>query len=143
MKYCIIFPFLIILFACSNESEQEINKENTPLVNEALIKELQDTTNPLNSIHPSNLSPDNSWMVALEVSKGSLISYTIQYQNGDTLTKKIAKKDAISGNVDYTSAQFLDNNTYQIPYFDNTKKEYFELCIYKDGSCKYIEHPLQ
>ena len=136
MKYTFIFSFLIFLFACSNESVQKINKENTPLVNEALIKELQDTSNPLNSIHPSNLSPDNSWMIALEISKGNLLSYTIHYQNGDSLTNKIAKKDAISGEVDYTSAQFLNNNTYQIPYFDNTKKEYFELCIYKDGTCK-------
>jgi len=82
-------------------------------------------------------------MVALEVNKGNLLSYTIQYQNGDTLTKKIAKKDAILGEVDYTSAKFLDNNTYQIPYFDKTKKEYFELCIYKDGSYQYIEHLLK
>ena len=82
-------------------------------------------------------------MVALEVNKGNLLSYTIQYQNGDTLTKKIVKKDAILGNVDYTSAKFLDNNTYQIPNVGSTKKVYFELCIYKDGSYQYIEHLLK
>ena len=135
MRYTIIYSLLLILFACNNDLEQEIDKKNKSL----LVNGLQDTINPLNSLHPSNLSPDNSWMIALDIKEGKLLSYTIQYQNGDTLTKKIANKDIISGELDCTSAKFLDNSTYQICSDSSAQKEYLEFLIQKDGTYQFIK----
>lgn len=132
------------MVACSDEpkSEKDNTKTDKTVVNEELKNALHDTTNPLNLLHPSNLSPDRSWMIDLDTREGNLLSYTIQYQSGESVTKEIDKTIPVTEEVDYSQGKFINDTTYQMSNIGGSKKGHFELYIFKDASFKYIEHEI-
>ncbi len=142
MKYTILFLLLIILSACEeqNETVEFIQAVDSSLPDEQLINDLNDTNNPLNSLHPSNLSPDKSWMVNLNIQEGNLLSYTIVYQNSETITKEINPDISIIGAIDYPDPKWLNDSIYDIPNAGGFTNGYYEIQIHKDGTCEYIEH---
>ncbi len=134
-----IFSLIIILsiFACTNEILKP-EEENISLKTE-ITEAISDNSNPLPEIQPPGLSPDQSWIVALNIKEGVFLGYTITYQSGEEITQEIDNSWAIIEKVDFISTKWLDNETYYIPHISGSKKGHWDLYIYKDGTNKYTE----
>lgn len=137
----LVFPFLsIVLVSCSEDTIKDINifKKDSETVDKTELVEIEkeDTTN-----YPENVSPDGSWEVLVNNQEGFFIGYTINYKDGSkSISKKVNQEIEIIGGMDHPGPKWLDVKTYQIPNIGGTSKGHYELRIYKDGSCKYIEH---
>ena len=109
-----------------------------------------DTTTKLDTVitktvieKPENVSPDGSWKVNLNYCEGYLQDYTVVYKSGDSIIQKYVDTLPIIGAMDYTKTEWLDNNTYKVPNIGGIANGYYEMLIYKDGTCKYIERKIK
>lgn len=142
MKQLIIFIFSISLISCNEVPNSTFNKNDNHSISNVKI----DTITKLDTVvaetiveKPENVSPDGSWKVNLNYCEGYLQDYTIVYKNGDSITQKFSDTIPIIGAMDYTKTEWLDSNTYKVPNIGGTTRGYYEMLIFKDGSCKYIE----
>lgn len=124
---------VVLLWSC--EEEEPVEETTTTQSGKISIEK----SNALDSLHPNNLAEDLSWIVNIAEVEGIAKSYTITYQNGDEKTELIDASLPLSGKMNGSSAQFINDTTYYIPHIGNSKNGHFELYIYKDGSCEYKE----
>lgn len=140
MKLLLLFCTFLTLLACNNEPSKEFfdakNTSTNEKKSEIDVNTVEDTTT-----YAENVSPDGSWEVQINDQEGFFIGYTINYKDGSkSISKKVNQEIEIIGGMDYPGPKWLDVKTYQIPNIGGTAKGHYELRIYKDGSCKYIEH---
>lgn len=140
MKQLLLFSTILFLLACENEPSNaflNLKKRITSAkADDKNIQEISDTV-----IYAENVSPDGSWEVLINDQEGFFIGYTINYKDGSkSISKKVNQEIDIISGMDHPGPKWLDVKTYQIPNIGGTTKGHYELRIYKDGSCKYIEH---
>ncbi len=131
MKYILTFALFLIIFGCNTDQEQD-------------NKNINEVINALEEIHPSNLSPDKSWMIDLDTIHGILKSYTITYQGGEEL--KISLDSNLSIINPPTKIEYswiLDKELgdgFKISSIGFTKQGEVSLVIFNDGVGIYTEH---
>ena len=125
-----IWILLLMTFSCQNSNEKDAKIQEK-------IKLIKD--NPLDSIHPNNLSEDLSWIVSLDIQEGFLISYTITHQSGEEKLFKVDETAPFIGGVDQPEPYFLNDTTYFIPHVGGSSKGYYEMYIYQNGKSEYKE----
>ncbi|MGE0561088.1 MAG: hypothetical protein AB7O47_04685 [Flavobacteriales bacterium] len=140
MKQLLLFCTFITILACNNEPGKEFfdAKNNTSKEkNLATVNTLEKDT----TAYAENVSPDGSWEVLINSHEGFFIGYVINYKDGSkSISKKVNSEIDIISGIDHPDPRWIDVKTYQIPNIGGTANGYYELRIYKDGSCKYIEH---
>jgi hypothetical protein len=146
MKQFIIFIFSISLIACnevSNPTLIENDSDSISNIETNTITELDTVITETVIERLENESPDGSWKVDLNYCEGYLQDYTVILENGDSITIKYNDTLPIIGAMDYTRTEWLDSNIYKVPNIGATANGYYEMLIYKDGTCKYIEHKIE
>ncbi len=132
MKKTIYIIFSILIISCSSKDNNTIEEQDA--IEVKVEKKLE---NALDSIHPNNLSKDLSWIVNLDINEGFLQSFTITYQSGEEITKKV--DDLGIGGVDYPDPYFIDDTTYYVPNIGTSKNGHYEMYIYYSGNVEYRE----
>lgn len=140
MKQLLLFCTLLTILACNNEPSTEFFDAKNNVLKEKSAKTVN-TTEEDTIVYAENVSPDGSWEVLINSEEGFFIGYIINYKDGSkSISKKVNQEIEIIGGMDHPGPKWLDVKTYQIPNIGGTSKGHYELRIYKDGSCKYIEH---
>lgn len=132
-KLSLLTTLCIIIVAC-NENGSNDNGVINIVKKDTTTKTIE---NPLDSIHPNNLSEDLSWIVGLDIQEGFLLSYTITYQSGNEITKKVKELDV--GGVDHPEPHFINDTTYFVPNMGASKNGHYEMYIYYSGRAEYKE----
>ena len=140
MKQLLLFCTFLTILACNNEPGTEFFDAKINVSKEKSATTVN-TTEEDTIVYAENVSPDGSWEVLINNQEGFFIGYTINYKDGSkSISKKVNQEIEIIGGMDHPGPKWLDVKTYQIPNIGGTAKGHYELRIYKDGSCKYIEH---
>lgn len=140
MRTLLYFSLIILLFACADDTSKDFSilKKNDSSANNVapITSKKEDSV-----IYGENVSPDGSWEIFVNNQEGFFIGYTINYKDGSkSISKKLNSEIEIIGGIDNPGPKWINATTYQLPNIGGTAKGYYELLIYKDGSCKYIEH---
>jgi hypothetical protein len=63
----------------------------------------------------------------------------IPYKPGKDTTLLVENSIGILGAMDHPNAHLMNDTTYFIPNVGGSSLGYFQLFIYKNGTCKYVE----
>jgi len=133
IKFFLISFVIITLFSCGNNEDE---KRLDPLEHVTPVEEsIEDTV-----LYPAEYCLDSSWRVSSDVQEGFFLSYTINYKSGKDTTVLLDNNIPIIGGVDYPPAHYINDTTYYVPNIGGSSLGYYQLYIYKNGSCKYVEH---
>ncbi|PCJ28080.1 MAG: hypothetical protein COA97_02045 [Flavobacteriales bacterium] len=134
MKYTLALFVLLILSSCGNNEEAiktKSSEEETPT-----LEVLEET---IATGYPAKHCLDSSWRVVSDIQEGFFFSYTIYYKSGKDTTVLANDSVPVLGAVDYPPAHYINDTTYFFPNVGGSSLGHFQLYIYKNGTCKYVE----
>ena len=148
MRISFLLIALIILIACNSSSKHSTPSENSDtttfeeksLIKDTTIEVVEEEAKPS---YPSPYCLDSSWRVFYDNIEGFFISYTVKYPSGKDTTVMFDESVPVIGAIDHPGPYYVDSVTYLIPNIGSSKNGYFQLYIYKDGTCKYVEKVLR
>ncbi len=134
MKLILSLTFLVLLISCENNDEL--------IIVEPILEELESTS--IDNITDSTTYPldyilDSSWTVASDIQEGFFLSYTISYKSGKDTSVLADENIPLNGGIGHPLGYYINDTTYFIPHVAGSSLGYFQLYIYKNGSCKYEE----
>jgi hypothetical protein len=138
MRPLLYFVAFFLLLSCNDESNFDFfksKKTGDDSKNPSTSNEQQDST-----IYAENVSPDGSWQVNINLKEGIFWGYSVVYNTGKIITKKINSGIELIGKMNHPNAKWVNDSTYKIQNIGATNNGYYELIIYKTAACKYIEH---
>lgn len=138
MRPLLYFFAFFLLLSCDNESNFDFLKSKK---NDDDSKKLSTTNEKQDSVvYAKNVSPDGSWQVNVNLKEGVFWGYSVVYNTGEIITKKINSGIELIGKINHPNTKWLNDSTYKIQNIGATNNGYYELIIYKTAACKYIEH---
>ena len=138
MRPLLCFFAFFLLLSCNDESNFDFlksKKTDDDSKNSSTTNEQQDST-----VYAENVSPDGSWQINVNLKEGVFWGYSIVYNTGEIITKKINSGIELIGKMNHPNAKWVNDTTYKIQNIGATSNGYYELIIYKTAACKYIEH---
>lgn len=139
LKYISVHVLLFFLWSCNttHETKKEASLPDTTKIEDSIpIKKQKKLTPP---VYPAYKVHDRSWSVHLEINEGFFEGYHVYYPDREHIEVLHDESVPVLGGVDYPDPYYIDSITYFIPNVGGSAKGYFQLYIYKDGSCKYNE----
>ncbi|MBI2279266.1 MAG: hypothetical protein HYU68_01030 [Bacteroidetes bacterium] len=138
MRQLLYFFAFFLLLACNDLTNTDFfdNKKDSDLkkISETI------TTSEDSVVYAENVSPDGSWQVNINLKEGYFWGYTVVYNIGKIITKKINSGIELTGKMNDPKAKWMNDTTYKIQNIGATTTGHYELIIYKSAACKYIEH---
>lgn len=138
MRPLLYFFAFILLLACNDESTNGFfgsKKEDAASKNSKPVATPEDSI-----VYAENVSPDGSWQININLKEGAFWGYTITYDSGKIITKKINSGVELIGKMKEPKTTWVNDSTYKIHNIGASTNGYYELIIYKSASCKYIKH---
>lgn len=137
MRPLLYFFTFFILFACSDLTNNDFfgNKND-----DVITKNSASTSQKDSIVYAKNVSPDGSWQININLKEGRFWGYSVVYNTGSIITKKINSGVELIGKMNNPKPKWLNDTTYKIQNIGATSNGYYELIIYKSAACKYIEH---
>ena len=138
MRPLLYFFAFFLLLACNDESNFDFlksKKTGDDSKNSSSTTEQQESI-----VYAENVSPDGSWQVNVNLKEGVFWGYSVVYNTGEIITKKINSGIELIGKMNHPNAKWVNDSTYKIQNIGATNNGYYELIIYKTAACKYVEH---
>ncbi len=138
MRQLLYFFAFFLLLACGDLTNNDFfgdkNNGDTKEISETI------TTKKDSVIYAENVSPDGSWQININLKEGYFWGYSVVYNTGEIITKKINSEIEIIGKMNNPKAKWINDTTYKVQNIGATITGHYELIIYKSAACKYIEH---
>lgn len=138
MRQLLYFFAFFLLLACGDLTNNDFFGDK----NNGDAKEISETitTKKDSVIYAENISPDGSWQININLKEGYFWGYSVVYNTGEIITKKINSEIEIIGKMNNPKAKWINDTTYKVQNIGATTTGHYELIIYKSAACKYIEH---
>lgn len=138
MRPLLYFFAFFLLLSCNDLTNNDFFDGE----NKGYLKEISGTLTAKKDsvIYAENISPDGSWQININLKEGYFWGYSVVYDTGKIITKKINSEIELIGKMNHPKTKWMNDTTYKIQNIGATSNGYYELVIYKSASCKYIEH---
>ena len=138
MRQLLYFFAFFLLLACGDLTNNDFFGDK----NNGDAKEISETMTTKNDsvIYAENVSLDGSWQININLKEGYFWGYSVVYNTGEIITKKINSEIELIGKMNNPKAKWMNDSTYKVQNIGATTTGHYELIIYKSGACKYIEH---
>lgn len=138
MRPLLYFFAFFLLLACGDLTNNDFFGDK----NNGDAKEISETitTKKDSVIYAENVSPDGSWQINFNLKEGYFWGYSVVYNTGEIITKKINSEIELIGKMNNPKAKWINDTTYKVQNIGATTTGHYELIIYKSAACKYIEH---